>query len=105
MEIKNFRKNEKVSALKCIFTVYIPEWGHQEIDCAYFEKDNGSYWINFAAKEYINKEGKKKSFNQTRWPQHVSEKLTKAIHEKLMTMLNGPEPETQLPNNEEELPF
>jgi len=105
VEIKNFRKNEKLSALKCAFTIYIPEWGHQEIDCVYFEKDNSAYWINFAAKEYTNKEGKRKSFNQTRWPQYVTDKLKESIRVLILPLLNaaGTEPQVEEPIGE--LPF
>ena len=67
MEIKNYREINK-GCLKSAFTVCIPEWGGQEVDGTYFEKDNGSFWVNYAAKEYTTKDGQKKSYNMTRWP-------------------------------------
>jgi hypothetical protein len=104
MEIKNFKPIDK-GMLKSVFTVSIPEWGNIEIDCAYFEKGNGSYWINYAVKEYVNKEGKKKSFNQVRWPQAVVDRLSKAIREKVKEeeVKTGFVPIE--PSNEEEVPF
>ena len=82
MEIKNYRVINK-GCLKAAFTVIIAEWGGQEIDCCYFEKDNGNYWVNYANKEYTGKDGQKKSHCQVRFPKPVSEKLNKAIQEKI----------------------
>ena len=82
MQITNYREINK-GCLKSAFTVTIPEWGGMETDAAYFEKENGSFWINYAAKEYTNREGQKKSYNQTRWPQATLERLNKAIREKI----------------------
>lgn len=81
MQIKNFREINK-GCLKCCFTVAIPEWGGLEVDAAYFEKDGGVYWVNFAAKDY-EKDGKKKSYNQARWPADTAKRLNTAIREKI----------------------
>lgn len=82
MELKNYREINK-GCLKSAFTLFIKEWGGLEVDCAYFEKDNGSFWVNYAAKEYTAKDGKKKSFSQVRWPQATGDRLAKAIKEKI----------------------
>lgn len=82
MEIKNYRVIDK-GCLKSAFTVFIPEWGEQQVDATYFEKDNGSFWVNYASKEFVTKEGQKKSYNMTRWPQAVTERLNKAIRDKI----------------------
>jgi uncharacterized membrane-anchored protein len=103
MEIKNYRAINS-GCLKAAFTVVIPEWADMEVDCTYFEKSEGSYWVNYAAREYTTKEGKKKSWNQTRWPQAVTERLNRGIREKLQGMLPAssmPEPQY----NDNELPF
>jgi|SRR5580693_319902 hypothetical protein len=108
MEIKNFKQINS-GCLKCSFSVVIPEWGGTEVDCTYFEKvsDKGDQcWINFAPREYMTKEGKKKSWNQVRWPQAVLEKLSAAIKAAIRPMLD---PEFNLSNEppmaEEDLPF
>ena len=103
MEILNYKYLNK-NSLKSTFTVLIPEWGAQEIDCTYFEKENGNSWINFAAKEYTNKEGQKKSWNQVRWPAIVKEKLTSAIKEKIKTINVVPDLPQEI-GSDEELPF
>ena len=82
MEITKFKEINK-GCLKCAMTVCIPEWGSQEVDCTYFEKDSGQFWINYAPREYTNKEGVKKSFNQVRWPPQVVSALNEAIRKKL----------------------
>jgi hypothetical protein len=101
MEIKNF-KNIGSNCLKAAFTLVIPEWGNIEIDCAYFRKDNGSSWFNYAAKEYTSKEGKKKFWNQVRWPQATTDKLSSALKEKIIEMMGT----VVAPKDDEgELPF
>jgi hypothetical protein len=105
MEIKNVRWIRS-GCLKCALTIIIPEWGNQEVDCTYFEKDNGSHWVNYAAREYMTKEGKKKSWNMCRWPQPVQERLTKAIHDKLAQMSPQESPPASEPTyQDEDLPF
>jgi uncharacterized membrane-anchored protein len=84
MEIKNYRDINK-GCLKSAFTVVIPEWGEAEVDCTYFEKESGSFWVNYASKEYTTKDGQKKSHNQVRWPKAVIDRLNKAIREKIKT--------------------
>lgn len=81
MQIKNYREINK-GCLKSAFTILIAEWGGLEVDGAYFEKEGGNYWINFAAKEY-EKDGKKKSYNQARWPAETQKRLNSAIREKI----------------------
>lgn len=104
MEIKKFKSINK-GALQSVFTIVIPEWGGLEVDCGYFESESGAHWINYASKEYTDKEGRKKSFNQVRWPKEVHDRLYTAIREKLKDFLSKPPIEaTPLPN-EEELPF
>jgi hypothetical protein len=85
MEIKNYKPINS-GCLKSTFTILIPEWANQEVDCTYFEKSDGSYWVNFGPREYTTKEGKKKSWNQVRWPQPVTERLTKAIRDIVTSM-------------------
>lgn len=103
MEIKNFKKVDS-GCLKATFTVLIPEWGQMEVDCKYFEKGDG-YWINYAPKEYTNQEGKKKSWNQTRWPQNVVDKLNKAIKEKLAMYWMESAPQVDELGKESDVPF
>lgn len=81
MKIINYRDINK-GCLKSAFTVVIPEWGGQEIDAAFFEKEGGNYWVNYAAKEYT-KEGKTKSYNMTRWPAETQKRLNSAIRDKI----------------------
>ena len=88
MEITKFKEINK-GCLKCAMTICISEWGNQEIDCSYFEKDNGQFWINYAPREYTNKEGIKKSFNQVRWPPQVVSALNEAIRSKLTEHLKN----------------
>ena len=101
MDIKNFKLIDK-GCLKSSFTVVIPEWGNMEVDCLYFEKSNSAFWINYAQKEYTTPDGKKKSWNQVRWPQVILERLNKAIREKIKMLCtqNPQEDHTQ-----EECPF
>ena len=80
MELKNFKRLDK-GCLISTFTVLIPEWGNMEIDCKYFEKGTSS-WMSFASKEYES-EGKKKSWDQVRWPTTVKDKLTQTIKTKM----------------------
>lgn len=82
MEIKNYRDINK-GCLKCAFTIVISQWGGQEIDCNYFEKEGNSFWINYAPKEYTTREGQKKSFNQIRFPKEVMDQLNRAIRDKI----------------------
>src|SRR5574338_1676774 len=82
VRIKSFREINK-GCLKSAFTLEIEEWGGMEVDCTYFKKDGGGYWINYASKEYTTKDGQKKSHNQARWPQSVIQRLNKAIREKI----------------------
>lgn len=88
MEIIKFKEINK-GCLKCALTISIPEWGSQEVDCSYFEKDNGQFWINYAPREYTNKEGIKKSFNQVRWPPQVMNALNEAIRVKVAEYLKN----------------
>lgn len=115
MEIKNYKEINS-GCLKATMVIFIPEWGEQEVDCTYFEKDNGSFWFNFAAREYTTREGQKKTWNQVRWPQHVKERLTKAIQQKIkanqVQYIVMPERKPAAPVNEpapewlnEEVPF
>ncbi len=115
MEIRNYR-NINEGCLKSAFTVFIPEWGEQEIDCTYFEKGDGNHWVNFAALQYMSKEGKKKSYNQTRFSKETTERLVRAIKEKIKTgqvIHKTPPPPPPPKNNDtvqgfsanEELPF
>lgn len=89
MQIKNFKLINS-GCLKSSFTVVKPEWAQQEFDCKLFEKDDGSYWINFCDREYVSKEGKKKSWNQLRWPKEEQEKLSATIKSKLDEMVELP---------------
>jgi hypothetical protein len=81
MLIKNYREINK-GCLKSAFTICVPEWGGLEVDCAFFEKEGGNYWVNYAAKEYT-KEGKTKSYNMARWPQETTKRLNTAIRDKI----------------------
>jgi hypothetical protein len=72
MEITNYKMNPKPSVLKASFTLKLTKedlevMGPLLIDCNFFEKDNGEYWINYAGKEYTSKEGKKKNWNMCRF--------------------------------------
>jgi uncharacterized membrane-anchored protein len=104
MEIKNYKPINS-GCLKSSFTIVIPEWANQEVDCTYFEKNEGAYWVNYAPREYMTKEGKKKSWNQTRWPQPVTERLTQAIRDKVRTMPDNEVPIKEEIGADEELPF
>lgn len=84
MELKNYREINK-GCLKSAFTVVIPEWGEQEIEALYFEKSDGSGWVNYAPKEYVTQAGQKKSYNMVRWNAKATEALNKAIREKIKT--------------------
>lgn len=89
MEIKEYREINK-GCLKSAFILVMDLYnktgskcGTQEVDCVYFEKENGNFWINAAAKEYTSSEGGKKSFNMVRWDKDTSAALNKAIKDKI----------------------
>ena len=103
MEIKNF-KNIRKGCLTASFVVMIPEWGQMEFDCLYFEKGE-QYWFNICPKEYTDQTGKKKSWNQLRWPEAIRERLTKTMREKLSLFLEKKPEVQQTFYNEDEIPF
>jgi hypothetical protein len=82
MEIINYRRIDK-GCVKSSFTVCIPQWGDQEIDATLFEKEDGRGWVNFAAQQYVAKDGTKKSRNQCRWNEKTTKTLYKAIRDKI----------------------
>lgn len=86
MQITNYRKNTKPnSVLKASFTIELSVDdlkrlnGPITLDCTFFEKDNGEYWINYCGKEYTSKEGKKKNWNMARLPNANSQQLNSEI--------------------------
>jgi hypothetical protein len=87
MELKNFKLVDH-KVCKARFTLVITKWGEMEIDCVYFELDNGQWWINTAAKEYQNAEGKKKYWNMVRWPKQIQEQLLAKTRELVKLELN-----------------
>jgi len=89
MEIKEYREINK-GCLKSAFTLVMDLYnkmgskcGTQEVDCVYFEKENGNFWINAGAKEYVSSDGTKKSYNMIRWDKETAAALNKCIRDKI----------------------
>jgi hypothetical protein len=82
MEILDYRTINK-GCLKSAFIISIPEYGGLQVEAAYFEKDDGSSWINLASKEYITRNGEKKSYSMARFDEKTSSALNKAVKEKI----------------------
>lgn len=104
MEIKNFREINK-GCLKASLTIVISEWGQMEVDCIYFEKEDNTYWVNYAPKEYTTQDGRKKTWNQVRWNKPTMDRLNLVIREKMKQMASKPVQEIIDDLQEEELPF
>jgi hypothetical protein len=98
MQIKNVKKNPNAqSILKCRFTLVIEsELGMVEIDGAFFEKDSGQFWVNYCGREYTSKDGKKKVWNEARFPNMNFAELNKKVKALLQSMEMKPE-ESELP--------
>lgn len=82
MEIKEYREINK-GCLKAAFILEVAEWGGLQIACTYFEKDNGNAWVNLAPKEYVDREGNKKTSNLVRFRQGILDALNSAVKEKI----------------------
>ena len=80
MEIKNHKAITNAGCLKASFTLVVrTEKGPAHIDCHHFFKEGGGEWVNCAGKEYTTKEGKRKNWNQIRWPDANFKDLTTEI--------------------------
>lgn len=52
-------------------------------ECVYFEKDDGSGWINIAPKEYTANDGRKKTYNMHGWDEETTKMINKGVREKI----------------------
>lgn len=104
MQLKNFKAVDH-KVCKARFTLVIPKWGSMEIDCVYFELDNGQWWMNTAAKEYQNNEGKKKYWNMIRWPEEIKGPLLSKVKEMVKEELNKSKIAAPTAEIDEDLPF
>lgn len=89
MEILDYREINK-GCLKSAFKLKMPIYsktgqkiGHTLTECTYFEKDNGNFWINAASKEYMTKEGQKKSHNMHAWDEELMKIINRAVRDKI----------------------
>lgn len=85
-------------ALKSVFKFSIPELRNLSAHGSYFVTDRGQSWITLDPKEYVNKEGQKKSFAQLKFDTEIMALIEKAVREKHSTS-NKPSLE------DDELPF
>ena len=89
MEILELREINK-GCLKVAFKLKLDVYdktgkkiGHSMTECAYFEKDNGNFWLNVAPKEYTTPEGQKKTYNMHSWDESTSKLISKAVQDML----------------------
>jgi len=89
MEILELREINK-GCLKCAFKLKMDVYdkmgkkvGHSMTECAYFEKDNGNFWLNVAPKEFTTIEGQKKTYNMHSWDENLTKIINKAVHDML----------------------
>lgn len=80
MEIKNYKSIANAGCLKATFTLVMKtEKGNGHFDCQHFSKEGGGDWVNYAGKEYSTKDGKRKNWNQARWPETNFKDLTTEV--------------------------
>ena len=89
MEILELREINK-GCLKSAFKLKMPVYdktgqvrGYSLTECAYFEKDNGNFWLNVAPKEFTTIEGQKKTYNMHTWDEELTKLINRAVHEKI----------------------
>ena len=113
MEIIELREINK-GCLKVAFKLKLPVYdktgqlrGYSSTESAYFEKDNGNFWLNTAPKEYTTIEGQKKTYNMHTWDEELTKMINRGVHEKIKKgEFQKKVPKQQVPSfDDSECPF
>jgi hypothetical protein len=92
-------------ALKSVFKFSIPELKNLSAHGSYFVTDRGQSWITLDPKEYVNKEGQKKSFGQLKFDTETMTIIEQAVKEKHNKMSESSHKIGQSTVDDDELPF